>query len=437
MRVDKVSFTGYDARKLDGFVMQSNYGNVANAMTQIGKIEGFNVYFVKNKDYDSFELSKNQFQQEEKTPPIEFPQDKMDIRGKNLLSGFEDNSITDAVKYHFGLKKDRLEVQARKKHPIDAAKAKLAELISLKPVIIGGEKQYLYNDLQTNKTIPLSEEYVVTTFGKTKESLDKMLDNTHLRGGNYFITKNKSGEDEVLIGADELKKFNEEQIQQMLKVDKIHVIPQMDYHMDLYLRPLDNGKILIADDKLTKQMLAEGFNKIQEAALKLQVQKRPEELRKLEKPFVQTGVYTNGIDDVVKSNNFAQTEETAKVLEDAGFDVIRVPGRLYETRTSGLKNGVFLIHLFNFMNANVLPNKNGELVYITNKSNIDEEVFGITPEIEKLTGFSVQKSFVQAIKPYIKPENIYFISGDNNIMSENLKSYQGGIHCMCSEVPKD
>ena len=285
MRVDKVSFTGYDARKLDGFVMQSNYGNVANAMTQIGKIEGFNVYFVKNKDYDSFELSKNQFQQEEKTPPIEFPQDKMDIRGKNLLSGFEDNSITDAVKYHFGLKKDRLEVQARKKHPIDAAKAKLAELISLKPVIIGGEKQYLYNDLQTNKTIPLSEEYVVTTFGKTKESLDKMLDNTHLRGGNYFITKNKSGEDEVLIGADELKKFNHEQIQQMLKVDKIHVIPQMDKDLDMFIRPLNNGKVLIADDNMTKNAMAEGLIKIRETAQKCVARNDYASYERLRRPY--------------------------------------------------------------------------------------------------------------------------------------------------------
>ena len=137
------------------------------------------------------------------------------------------------------------------------------------------------------------------------------------------------------------------------------------------------------------------------------------------------------------SNNFAQTDETAKVLEDAGFEVIRVPGRLYETRTSGLKNGVFLIQLFNFMNANVLPNKKGELIYITNKSDIDENTFGITPEIEESTGFSVQKSFTEALKPYIKEENIYFVSGDNNIMSENLKKYQGGIHCMCTEVPAE
>lgn len=431
MRVDKVSFTGYDARKLDGFVMQSNYGNVANAMTQIGKIEGFNVYFVKNKDYDSFELSKNQFQQEEKTPPIEFPQDKMDIRGKNLLSGFEDNSITDAVKYHFGLKKDRLEVQARKKHPIDAAKAKLAELISLKPVIIGGEKQYLYNDLQTNKTIPLSEEYVVTTFGKTKESLDKMLDNTHLRGGNYFITKNKSGEDEVLIGADELKKFNEEQIQQMLKVDKIHVIPQMDKDLDMFIRPLNNGKVLIADDNMTKNAMAEGLIKIRETAQKCVARNDYASYERLRRPYNMLSMMLDAFDNVAAANKFAKTDETANALEKAGYEVIRVPGRLYSVSQT---NPDKLTPLYNFMNANVLLNNDNELVYITNDSIFDRATLGITKDIENMTGFSMKKSFFNELGKYVNLEHAYTIAGDNNAITETLLNDGKGIHSMCAEV---
>ena len=431
MRVDKVSFTGYDARKLDGFVMQSNYGNVANAMTQIGKIEGFNVYFVKNKDYDSFELSKNQFHQEEKTPPIEFPQDKMDIRGKNLLSGFEDNSITDAVKYHFGLKKDRLEVQARKKHPIDAAKAKLAELISLKPVIIGGEKQYLYNDLQTNKTIPLSEEYVVTTFGKTKESLDKMLDNTHLRGGNYIKKKNISGEGEVLIGADELKKFNHEQIQQMLKVDKIHVIPQMDKDLDMFIRPLNNGKVLIADDNMTKNAMAEGLIKIRETAQKCVARNDYASYERLRRPYNMLSMMLDAFDNVAAANKFAKTDETADVLEKAGYEVIRVPGRLCSTSQ---KDPDKLIHLYNFMNANVLLNNDNELVYITNDSIFDRATLGITKDIENMTGFSMKKSFFNELGKYVNLEHAYTIAGDNNAITETLLNDGKGIHSMCAEV---
>ena len=431
-----ISFTGYDARPLNGFLMKSNHGNIANEMINIGQKEGFNIYFLeRNPEDDSFEITTNK-----KQPPSErvggWPQDLWGFIGKKLLT-FENSSQSDAIINKFKLTDDKTQQTIRVQKNLPQYYGVMDTLLNMPHVELNGHNGYLFANPETGQFSLLPEEVVQAEYTKLSDVIKGILHNTHIEGGNYYFAKNKSGKETALVGKNELDKFSQDEIKQMLGTDNVVFIPQMDYHMDLYLRPLDNGKILLADDKLTKQMLAEGFNKIQEAALKLQVQKRPEELRKLEKPFVQTGVYTNGIDDVVKSNNFAQTEETAKVLEDAGFDVIRVPGRLYETRTSGLKNGVFLIHLFNFMNANVLPNKNGELVYITNKSNIDEEVFGITPEIEKLTGFSVQKSFVQAIKPYIKPENIYFISGDNNIMSENLKSYQGGIHCMCSEVPKD
>ena len=431
-----ISFTGYDARPLNGFLMKSNHGNIANEMINIGQKEGFNIYFLeRNPEDDSFEITTNK-----KQPPSErvggWPQDLWGFIGKKLLT-FENSSQSDAIINKFKLTDDKTQQTIRAQKNLPQYYGVMYTLLNMPHVELNGHSGYLLANPETGQFSLLPEEVVQAEYTKLSDVIKGILHNTHIEGGNYYFAKNKSGKETVLVGKNELDKFSPDEIKQMLGTDNVVFIPQMDYHMDLYLRPLDNGKILIADDKLTKQMLAEGFNKIQEAALKLQVQKRPEELRKLEKPFVQTGVYAKGIDDVVKSNNFAQTEETAKVLEDAGFDVIRVPGRLYETRTSGLKNGVFLIHLFNFMNANVLPNKNGELVYITNKSNIDEEVFGITPEIEKLTGFSVQKSFVQAIKPYIKPENIYFISGDNNIMSENLKNYQGGIHCMCSEVPKD
>ena len=309
--------------------------------------------------------------------------------------------------------------------------AKLAELISLKPVIIGGEKQYLYNDLQTNKTIPLSEEYVVTTFGKTKESLDKMLDNTHLRGGNYFITKNKSGEDEVLIGADELKKFNHEQIQQMLKVDKIHVIPQMDKDLDMFIRPLNNGKVLIADDNMTKNAMAEGLIKIKETAQKCVARNDYASYERLHRPYNMLSMMLDAFDNVAAANKFAKTDETAKALEKAGYEVIRVPGRLYSVSQ---KNPDKLTTLYNFMNANVLLNNDNELVYITNDSIFDRATLGITKDIENMTGFSMKKSFFNELGKYVNLEHAYTIAGDNNAITETLLNDGKGIHSMCAEV---
>lgn len=435
MRVSGITFTGYDARPLDGFVMKSNHGNIANEMIDIGQKEGFNVYFIKeNPEQDTYEITTN------KKQPLEervggWPQDLWGFIGKRLLL-FENGTQTDAITEKFELQEDKTQRSLRIGKNLPRYYGIMNTLINLPHVSLDGKDGYLLANPQTGELAVLSEEFVKEEYTKCSDAIKETLQKTHIAGGNYYFAKNKSGKELALVGKNELDKFSDEIIKNMLGTDNLVFVPQMDYHMDLFLRPLDKGRVLLTDDRLTKKMLVDGFNKIKNAAVQLNQQNRMDELKKLEEPFVQLGIYTRGIDDIINSNNFAQTDETAKVLEDAGFEVIRVPGRLYETRTSGLKNGVFLIQLFNFMNANVLPNKNGDLVYITNKSDIDENTFGITPEIEKLTGFSVQKTFTEALKPYIKEQNIYFISGDNNVMSENLKKYQGGIHCMCAEVPK-
>ena len=435
MRVSGITFTGYDARPLDGFVMKSNHGNIANEMIDIGQKEGFNVYFIKeNPEQDTYEITTN------KKQPLEervggWPQDLWGFIGKRLLL-FENGTQTDAITEKFDLQEDKTQRSLRIGKNLPRYYGIMNTLINLPHVSLDGKDGYLLANPQTGELAVLSEEFVKDEYTKCSDAIKETLQKTHIAGGNYYFAKNKSGKELALVGKNELDKFSDEIIKNMLGTDNLVFVPQMDYHMDLFLRPLDKGRVLLTDDRLTKKMLIDGFNKIKNTAVQLNQQNRMDELKKLEEPFVQLGIYTRGIDDIINSNNFAQTDETAKVLEDAGFEVIRVPGRLYETRTSGLKNGVFLIQLFNFMNANVLPNKNGDLVYITNKSDIDENTFGITPEIEKLTGFSVQKTFTEALKPYIKEQNIYFISGDNNVMSENLKKYQGGIHCMCAEVPK-
>ena len=75
------------------------------------------------------------------------------------------------------------------------------------------------------------------------------------------------------------------------------------------------------------------------------------------------------------------------------------------------------------------------MVYITNKSNIDE-MLGLTPEISKIIDFSFEDEFIKSIAPYVKKEKVYFIEGEGNyVANEMLQAYQGGIHCACSEIP--
>ena len=87
------------------------------------------------------------------------------------------------------------------------------------------------------------------------------------------------------------------------------------------------------------------------------------------------------------------------------------------------------------MNANVLKNKRGNIVYITNKSDIDS-ILGLTPEIIKETGCSFENAFIKSISRYVGKNHTYFIEGkDDYTIQDLLYNYQGGIHCICSEVP--
>ena len=64
-------------------------------------------------------------------------------------------------------------------------------------------------------------------------------------------------------------------------------------------------------------------------------------------------------------------------------------------------------------------------------------MLGLTDEISQKIGFSFEKSFINSISKYVKPNKIYFIKGDNNFVAdEMLTIYQGGIHCACTEIPR-
>ena len=59
----------------------------------------------------------------------------------------------------------------------------------------------------------------------------------HMSGGNMFIV-NKDGEDVMLLGESELKDFSVKHLKSTYGVSKIYTLPQMDYHIDLFVRPL-------------------------------------------------------------------------------------------------------------------------------------------------------------------------------------------------------
>jgi len=257
------------------------------------------------------------------------------------------------------------------------------------------------------------------------DNLVKLSNQSHIKGGNYFITKGLDGKEEVLIWQDELKKFDLAQLKEMFQTEKIHIIPQADYHLDLFIRPLKNKKVLIADDNLMSQILFDGLNKIKEMVVS-----KPKNYReKYKDVFINVGIWAENFKRIIKENPFANMDKVEEALIKGGYKPIRVPGRIFEISP----DGSILRHLQNYLNASVHINDKGEIVYITNKSAVDESL-KLTDKIKKETGFNPEESFKKAISHYV--DKIYFVSGKNNaIGKELLPKYLGGIHCMTMEVP--
>ena len=285
-----------------------------------------------------------------------------------------------------------------------------------------------------NKKNDKKTEYIKDFFGLKNNFVqhklrDSISENKHISGGNLFIVNGVKG-DEVLVGQGSLKDFSVSTIKEMYNVEKVTILPQMDFHLDLFIRPLDKQRILLADDKLVLKALKKGYDKFLYFMSTLSNSER-------EQYLLQGVAFQNLIRECEVSQNSncnAKSDEVESILKRRGFEVIKVPGRIYDT--SGYCGAGFLYHTCNYMNANVIKNPEGKLVYITNKSFIDDRL-RLTPELSKKIGFSFENEFVKSISEYVDREHIYFINGEKDfVKNQMLYSYGGGIHCLCTEIPE-
>lgn len=306
-----------------------------------------------------------------------------------------------------------------------------------------------------------------------KLGLYKDFDREIPQGGNMYYVKDTDGKDILIAGQDAQKSIDKlKGAKSILGVDKIEYIPQMDYHIDLFVRPLDNKRILLTDDSLTIKAFNKGIKSIQKLLKK--------EPKKTELLVVKENLdkELNKFKKSVLNNVQAPREDVKDILENKGFQVISVPGRIYQTfpepediqvtedyirEVSNKKSKKLdflpmfseellsfyprvskeksiqpeeqqLTHLLNYMNAIITKNKKGEMVYISNKSDFDKRI-GLTPEIIKESNFSFEKEFVNSLKPYIKEENVYFVEGKAGEIQDSLENLAGGIHCLTTEMP--
>lgn len=390
--ISQTSFQGYDARPLKGFIIGNNQAQIAREMQEIGKKEGFKIFGTSNFNfvYQCYEGLPHT------SASTIWAQDLWTIVSNSLLTHRIDG-FSEAIKNFFSLK-DNFTQKIIRETP------KYQQLC---------RTTYEETAFHTDKSKDIFQNNL---------ELITLQEKAHIPGGNIFIVKGENG-DEAIVGKNVMETFEPEDIESMYHVNKVTVLPQMDFHIDLFIRPLDKKQILIADDNLTLKTLQNIYDKLNE---------NPKENKTAIK---KTKYAIKEFKLNVKISDLPKIEETVKILEEAGYKPIRVPGRIYNVDTIYSTTGEDLPqHYCNYMNANVLKNKNGNLVYITNKSDIDDRL-GLTPKIIQETGCSFEKAFVDSISPYIDKNHIYFVSGNKNFMSKLLTKYQGGIHCICSEVP--
>lgn len=277
----------------------------------------------------------------------------------------------------------------------------------------------------------LFAEYNLTYFNPPKKGRFPV----GVEGGNLFFVTDKNGKN-VIITARRLDEKSLVGLEKEFNVDRIIELQKADYHADLFITPIGDNKILVANDNLMLKNMEKMAKRIstfidsnpddKDVKNLREIRKKLKELTQEFRENKNTYAY-NYADEIIASD-----------LAKEGFEVIKVPSRIYECeRQNDIPPLSLTKRKLNYSNAITFKTENNDTVFITGKSNLDEEL-GITEEISQKVGIGFERAFRNAIKPHIKPEHTYFITGSENYpISEILYNNAGGLHCMCSEIPKE
>lgn len=230
-----------------------------------------------------------------------------------------------------------------------------------------------------------------------KHGITPCLSHYFATGGNCFIGKNSNKDSWLLVGWDSCKrKDNKPEIAKAYGIDEknVYVLPQQDFHLDMFLRPVGYPYVLVNDPAL----VIENLKKLDDGS---------DEVRNL----------------IDYHENYSKQkpkdcDETVRYLERYGFKPIRIAGEY--------SGGI------NFMNAIVNIHDDGTMSYITNSSETNSSDLYCR----------IQEMFEQDLRERLPNiGKIYFIKGKydlnciDNVMIGTLRYQKGGIHCMVQEEP--
>ena len=430
------TFKGYDARPLRGFLVTSNYKGIARELRQVGEKHGFDVFLLHSDG-----VSKNEFPNENDVSKI-FAQDYWAVVNNKLTSFYNErrSRLTGVLKYVFGWESEPVQQSARS---VPKFRSTEDELLRLEQKLTEAVKSPIDN--------PAIDGMIIQTENRLSEVNDNYIvlsDYSHIPGGNFFVAKNSKGKEQLLIGEDELSKYVSEDIKKMFGVDKVCVIPQADNHLDLFLRPLKNGIVLVADEAQTNKILKDCVEKLDDLLMeksldiihfftpKLKDKMSLSELfgvKKAQQNIKQLLTENEKNNELYKIPDLDEVEDC---LEKSGYTPVRVPAsinRIVDGEDSSYP--FFKDQYLNYLNSCVTLDKNGEIVFITNKDSLAKGL-GLTDKIKSELGLDFESIFKESVKDYIKPENIYFLSGKNNALGDKLLlERQGGLHCITMEIP--
>ena len=288
--------------------------------------------------------------------------------------------------------------------------------------------QDLFTVTPKGRVIAESEEYkkIASSYLHLNQEDNEKI--PHEQGGNLFYVKNKKGETVIITGIGHLEKNKVNK--NYYQADKVIKIPKADFHVDLFLTPIGDNKILLADDNLMLEQLSKMVKK-----LEIEQKKEGNSAREQQDLnialFDVTKLYKKFKGEISK-NEFCSTSKIKSILQKEGFEVISVPSRIYDSL------GGELGHKLNYSNAVTFKTENNETVLITGKSNLNEKM-GLTESIQNRIGMNFESIFIDTVKDLIKPENIHFVEGGEDHhgnLDSILWNYGGGLHCMCAEIPQ-
>lgn len=284
--------------------------------------------------------------------------------------------------------------------------------------------------LQTERTSPPALDAVNRISEKLQEffGLKQEANNFHIQGGNH-ITAQDNGVPELLVGEYELKNYSKSELAKHFDAESVVAVPQVAAHIDAFMF-VDGKRAFVCDDNIMLHKIADGLNNIEHYIRGNAYSLTEKEERHLLKLYAQLKTIFKKFYHIAKKSPYKKADDAIRVLENAGYETVRIPGRLYEIV---IERGFYQHeHSTNFANAILHKNKQGDTVLITNESSNDV-LFGIDKDLENKINFSFKKIFIDSVSPYIKKENIHFIEGKNHGVW-NLLSNLGGIHRASTEI---